>query len=263
MLGQEKIVEYICSKDRETFPRSIILCGESGCGKHTITELIGKQLNLNIIDITDNISFDYLLELQQKPEPCVYRIEANRLTIKTQNALLKFVEEPLKNSFIVILSEYKDQLLQTIYNRCQVLNFSPYTKETLKQFTKDDFILKIAHTPGQIKSLEKCNIQELMSLCASVVSKMPTTTAGALLTISRKIAFKDGDKGFDLNVFSNTLNYVLVDFIKTHANIPTAYTDFYLLYAEWNKNRKSASVNQKYLFEHYLLEIKKCFEVAK
>ena len=62
--------------------------------------------------------------------------------------MLKFIEEPLKNSYIIILAESTNQLLPTIYNRCQVMTFAPYSIDELRNFTQDELVLSVARTPG-------------------------------------------------------------------------------------------------------------------
>ena len=41
------------------------------------------------------------------------------------NAILKFIEEPTKNTYGFLLATNKDNLLPTILSRCQILNFKP------------------------------------------------------------------------------------------------------------------------------------------
>ena len=136
IIGQDKLLNYIDSKRRDTFPRSLILLGESGCGKSTVINYISDKLNLPLIDITDNINIDFITSLYEKPEPYIYTIKASNITIKEQNALLKFIEEPLKNSYVIIEVENLNQILATVYNRCQVLKFVPYSKKILQNLAK-------------------------------------------------------------------------------------------------------------------------------
>ena len=66
IIGQDKLLNYIDSKRRDTFPRSLILLGESGCGKSTVINYISDKLNLPLIDITDNINIDFITSLYEK-----------------------------------------------------------------------------------------------------------------------------------------------------------------------------------------------------
>jgi len=48
--------------------------------------------------------------------------QADQATQPAQNALLKTLEEPPENSFVILTSQNSNQLLPTIISRCQVIN---------------------------------------------------------------------------------------------------------------------------------------------
>jgi DNA polymerase III delta prime subunit len=184
------------------------LLGEKGCGKHTVLNMLSEKLCLQVVDITKNLNFEYIMELQQKPEPYIYVISANELTVKSQNAMLKFIEEPLKNSFIVVLAESQNQLLPTVYNRCQILNFVPYSKDELFNFSTDELVLSIAKTPGQVKSLiDSGDMSGMIELANKMITKIGTANIPNILTISDKIAFKNEKDKF----VKESLDFVLLE----------------------------------------------------
>ena len=53
---------------------------------------------------------------------------------ESQNALLKSLEEPSPNTFIIILTNRHKSLLNTIYSRCQVININPLKKADLNEW---------------------------------------------------------------------------------------------------------------------------------
>ena len=256
ILGQDAILSYIDNKKRDTFPRSLILLGEYGCGKHAVLDYLADHLKLTTLDITENLNFEFITGLYQKPEPYLYIIDASKITIKEQNVILKFVEEPLKNSFIVILAEYSNQLLRTVYNRCQVLSFKPYLEETLRNFTNNELVLKIAKTPGQVKELESSDLTGMLELANKIVNKVGVANISNVLTISDKIAFKNEKDKFSLPVFANVLVYSLSEKIKECRELK--YLDMYKLVGEWNTKRKAPTISQKFLFENYLIKFHEC-----
>lgn len=62
-------------------------------------------------------------------------VEAERLNSSSQNALLKTLEEPPKDSYIILLSTPSDDILATTRSRCQLVTFRPlptaFVEETL------------------------------------------------------------------------------------------------------------------------------------
>lgn len=253
IIGQNNIIEYIDNKTRDTFPRSLILLGAYGCGKHTTVNYIKDKLNLPLINITDQLSLDFILSLYQKPEPYLYLIEGNQITIKEQNMILKFIEEPLKNAYIIIIAESSNQLLPTVYNRCQVLRFVPYSKEILKSFSDDELILKIADTPGEVKDLNNNKLSDILELTDKIVNKIGAANLPNVLTISDKLAYKDEKNKFPIQSFSKVLNYSLIEKIRKDSN--PVYIQMYKLVNEWNIKRKAPTISQKFLFENLLLKL--------
>lgn len=69
--------------------------------------------------------------------------EAEKLNTASANTLLKFLEEPLPNNYVVLLTTNKNMLLDTIVSRTQVLRFKPVNKKELadkivnEEITKD------------------------------------------------------------------------------------------------------------------------------
>jgi DNA polymerase-3 subunit delta' len=50
---------------------------------------------------------------------------AEKMNQQAANKLLKLIEEPPKDSLLILITENEEQLLQTIRSRCQVLHFPP------------------------------------------------------------------------------------------------------------------------------------------
>ena len=113
--GQEKICNQIDKLTLDSFPRSLMLVGSKGAGKHLIVDYIANKFNLQVIDITTTLDQDSIEELYNRVEPYLYIIQANELSVKEENTILKFVEEPLKNSYIILLAETAIGILPTIF----------------------------------------------------------------------------------------------------------------------------------------------------
>ena len=127
MVGQESLVKIFEGHIAEnSIPRTVLLSGEWGSGKHTFVKEFAAKIGYDIIDITDCISLEKIQEAQLSPYPNIYIINCDEISVKEQNMLLKFLEEPLKNAYIFLLSSCKQKLLPTVVNRCRVYSFSNY-----------------------------------------------------------------------------------------------------------------------------------------
>ena len=117
--------------------------GPSGVGKNTIARELATTLlemeNLfnspDYIEITpdgNSIKIAQIRKLQSdilvKPYKSykIYVIdEDQKMTVEAQNALLKTLEEPPKYAIIILITNNKESLLDTIKSRCEIIKFTP------------------------------------------------------------------------------------------------------------------------------------------
>jgi len=66
---------------------------------------------------------------------------AHKMTAEAQNALLKILEEPAKDSLIILVTDKPNLLFKTVLSRCKVLKFSPLRRQQLKRIFRDDYAL--------------------------------------------------------------------------------------------------------------------------
>lgn len=59
---------------------------------------------------------------------------AEKMTVEAQNALLKTLEEPPNYAIIILVTNNKESLLETIKSRCDIIKFSPIPMEDLKSY---------------------------------------------------------------------------------------------------------------------------------
>ena len=92
------------------------------------------------------ISIDQVLEIKKKlslhsPRDS-YRIviidQAQLMTTRAQNVLLKVLEEPYGKTVFILTADCSRKLLETIYSRCQNVKFNLIAKEKIKQWLKKE-----------------------------------------------------------------------------------------------------------------------------
>lgn len=258
MEGQSKLKEILATISIGTFPKSVILLGEEGCGKHTFLKLISDKLELPSLDITDIVSFEYILEIYSRSIPSIYYIDISKFTEKKQNIILKFLEEPPKNAYIIILCNDKSLVLETILNRCIIYEFEAYSKEELEKFIPEnidkELVYQLYRTPGQILSANAENINELKTLCENIADKLSIASYCNTLSISNKINYKDEYDKFDIKSFFNMMSYVLLEsYKKNNSNL---YIEFQKKTVEFKRRfYKDNRLDKEKLFENYLSEM--------
>lgn len=94
--------------------------------------------------------------------------DAQWMTIAAANALLKTLEEPSAQSYIILISSDADRMLPTIISRCSVIDIRPPSGETLlaqlsSQALKDDFA-NLSHLPELTDAETAKSYQELTQI---------------------------------------------------------------------------------------------------
>ena len=254
MIGQTKLHNELKSYNIDTLPSTILFLGEKGCGKHTLAKELSNKFNLDLIEISNNISLEYIQEIYTKALPAFYLINVDIITERQQNMILKFIEEPIKGSFIILLSSSKASLLNTIINRCVIFTFSPYSKLELEHFIDNKMdiadILNICNTPGQILSTNIKIITDLKSLCKKIIFMLSKANYSNTLSIAQKINFKDEFDKFDINMFFNALSTELLNaYIQTTNEY---YIKMYKITLNEKKKLLDSRLNKEMLMEYFL-----------
>lgn len=260
MLGQEILLNKIHSYNLDSFPRSVILLGDKGSGRHTLATEVSKHLKIEEVVITTSISYEDIEQFIVRPQPYLYLFDASILSIKQQNVILKFLEEPLKNCYIIIVCQTKQQLLDTILNRCQLWTLEKYKKEQLQTMFPEATAshLEIATTPGQVKEVLECSkehLEYLRSLAEKIVTSI--SRAGVANTLSVAERFYYGKPEKDKYSFEIFLKILLLTIKKTIVeNTDVIFYNIYNKTSELYNQTFIPNVSKKQLFEHYLMDLK-------
>lgn len=258
MVGQKKLLSKINTFTIDTFPRSSILIAEKGMGKHTLVKYINDNiLKLPLLDITQNISGEVIDQIYRNPNPYVYVINLSDITEKEQNIMLKFIEEPLNNSFIILLAENQNMVLDTVINRCVMFEFENYSKDELKTFVSKnddaDLILRVVKSPGKILTTNTKNIKDIINTCEKIISKLNKANYANTLSIANSINFKDSFDKFDFDIFMDSLTYLLFSaYIETHDKL---MLKMYELTRDQRKQLVDKRLNRGLFFNNYITKL--------
>lgn len=125
---------------------SKLLCREDNkpCGECAVcSRVINKShINVNIIEPIEGVIkkeqiTSLLKEVSMKTLEKGSRIhiirDADKLNHSSANALLKFIEEPYPNHYVILTTQNANKMLNTIISRCQLMHFKPLKKELLEE----------------------------------------------------------------------------------------------------------------------------------
>ncbi|MCA1032857.1 DNA polymerase III subunit delta' [Bacillus timonensis] len=93
----------------------------------------------------------------------LYIIEhADKMTSNAANSLLKFLEEPSRQTVAILLTEQIHGMLNTILSRCQLLSFKPLQPLVISsQLIEKGYSPSIAHLAAQVTN----NVDDAIGLC--------------------------------------------------------------------------------------------------
>ena len=181
--------------DFDKLPHGIIISGSKGLGKRLLaneiaTKILSKKLDSNELALIKSNNHPDFFKLDKEKillHHITYRkdkwddekgqrnvndflsvtpsisnnkvaliLNAQTMNAECQNALLKSLEEPAKNTFIIIVTDRNKSLLDTIYSRCQIINVPNLNESTINDWLSKNGISDINSTyfPSFISPLE-------------------------------------------------------------------------------------------------------------
>ena len=204
-------------KARDSFPHFILISGDAGSGRLSLSYIIAKELDARISVLPD-VAADTIRNLvdiaYQLDDKIVYVIpNSDSMSVAAKNSLLKLTEEPPGNAYIIMILQSLENTLPTLVSRSQHILMEPYSYEDLRLLCNDNIdAIKISETPGMLKrvlSMGKEDQDRLITMCSNLVYYVDKITIGNALKSAINIKFKESDKGWDIDIFLAGVRYVL------------------------------------------------------
>ncbi len=245
IVGQEHIIKHMQNAIKlNKLSHAYMICGEKGMGKKLIADRFtmllqcekdGEEpcmecrackqtLSRNNPDIkwlvhekpttisVEEVREQLVSDIAIKPYSSKYKIyiidEAEKMSVSAQNAILKTVEEPPSYGIIIILTESKEMLLETILSRCVILETKPTSKKDFKEFfqTKvkvpdyeiDSLIEFSAGNIGKaMKMLENDNYSSMKEHIVDIIKNIKNMDAAKLSSRMKEAAeYKNDINGY-------------------------------------------------------------------
>ena len=220
--------------------------GPSGVGKNTMARELAATLlemeNLfnspDYIEITpdgNSIKIAQIRKLQSdilvKPYKSykIYVIdEAQKMTVEAQNALLKTLEEPPKYAIIILITNNKESLLDTIKSRCEIIKFTPiplvevadYLTQTGVDKNRASLLANFSRGSMQ-KAIELSESEDFHIMRDEVQKYVETFLTGSMLDIMDIQSSIEKYKDNITNVLDLLVNY-LRDIMRVNENVDSS-----------------------------------------
>lgn len=229
MIGQKKLLSRIDSYTLSTLPKSILFLGEEGCGKHMIANHIAEIFRFKKVIVDKETDTDTFADYQLAVVPTLLIIDLRLFAEKDQNKFLKFIEEPAKNIWVVLLANSEIGILPTVLNRCTKFHFDQYSVNELKQFqwldqSENDLVYKICRTPGQIEKFGTAEssdrLVEAYNYCKLLVDDFDKLSYTYLISSAiEHVNCKEDYNKITFDLFILVLEYVLFEAVLKNEKV--------------------------------------------
>lgn len=145
-VAQSFIASLFCQNSEQNLPCGVCSsCQQVKNGVHPDFYTIEQEINEKTEKLSRSILIDQIRNLKYKLQQGTllngYKIalikDAHLMNLNTANALLKVLEEPTKNTIIILLADDASALPQTISSRCQILRFLPVPTQEIKAYLEN------------------------------------------------------------------------------------------------------------------------------
>ena len=242
-IGHSSLIENFKNRcSNGNLSHAQLISGEDGIGKSILAEILGKlilngDLNREYVDIINyrpsKASFgvddvrEIIDEVNKKPfegdKKVIIIHQGNKLTIQAQNALLKTIEEPPTEVYIIILCESLELILDTIKSRCEIYKLTPLTKDELYKYiaikgydySEEEKASAIAFSegiPGRIdRYFSDTELQELRDKIVDLLLQLTNNEIEAILEKEEQLVSYKQNKEEVINVLSSFIRDILVN----------------------------------------------------
>ena len=277
MIGQINLLKQIDKLIEENkFPRFSIVTGQKGQGKTTLINYIICQLKLYALEFGIGIDeIRNMIELAYKQtEPMMIIINnADNMSTNAQNSLLKLVEEPPYNCYIILELNDINNTLETIRSRCQEFKMENYTEKEIETFILNidenidgdsKLILKqICQNKYQISLMIEYGVQEFYQFVEKVVDNIYKVQSANAFKLEENLDIKGEGNGYDLDLFFETFNYICFNRAWDMVGIDNKqeehnnYINSIIKTTEYKNKLNIKGINRQFLLDQWILDIRK------
>ena len=270
MIGQNNLLNSIhLMLAQGTFPRVILLSGDSGSGKKTIAREIAKQIGghsykcgIKVDDIRDLIAL-----ANKTTDKIVYLLaDIDTMSLSAKNALLKLTEEPPKNAYIIMTAEDENNVLDTIKSRAVRFSMDKYTPDEIIEYAQSlergltpeelDIVANICNTPGEVQKLVDLGVIEFWEYVDKVIDNIAKVSDANSFKIADRIAFKSDSDGYDLKLFWRAFMMLCTERMTFNLDEKVKYAEWIKITSRALQQTRNKSINLQMLFDMWIVSIR-------
>ena len=272
IIGQEMLKTALrVLIEGNNLPRLLILVGVRGSGKGQMCQWIGEQMGIDVIEHESKAeAVRDVVERSYKTSARILHVfrDIEDMSNASKNALLKVIEEPPNGAYFIMTSkDISNQALATIRSRGTVFYMDAYTYPQLSQYAKEHYpqtytdlgkVVGLCETPYEVDLLMKYGVDEFFEFVDKVIDNIAVVSGSNSFKIGNKISFKADEKEqkYDLALFLKMFMKKCSDEMYTD---PLRFAEGVKITSKYLQELSVASVNKQYVFDSWLLDIRKAW----
>lgn len=269
MIGQQRAIEDIKNEwaDHKRGNRFVIIIGPEGSGKSLIAKEVSHgtirvDVAGTVAEIRKAVSLAYRVT-----EPTVYVIDkGDDLSPASKNTLLKVTEEPPNKARFILEARQESSVLATLLSRGKVVRLEPYTPEQIKEYVGwdpnrsaeiIDILVNCCTTPGMVDKVTRYDVEAFYEFAKNIVLHIQEVSDTNAFKSSSKIAFKEGEEGYDVELLFEMLKIVASWVLRYRKyNVLTEHVKLVRAISKYGRALRINGVNKKALYDMFLLEVR-------
>lgn len=270
MIGQERLLQEIDTTIKKGFPRFTIICGAKHSGRKLVAAKIAK--GLKAVLVVGGIKVDEvrtIIDLAYKQsEPTVYLLaDCDKMSPAAQNALLKITEEPPRRAYFIMTLDDIENTLPTLKSRGRVLNIDQYKPRELLEYAglkeykfdeaEEKIVSNICIVPGDVDIIVGYNILNFYNFANQVINNIGTVSGSNAFKIAQKLNFKEGDGGYDIDLFLRAIMYICA--IEAADKLDWLYVRYIQVTGKYLSQLKITGINKPATIDMWVLDMRKAW----
>lgn len=274
MIGQGNLRSRLGAMVRlNRLPRFIILVGEVGSGRRTLTRWLAETINAQFTEVDKSVEeVRNMVSRSYKIDNMVlyFISDGDTMSVAAKNALLKVTEEPPRNAYFVVSTTDIERLLPTLTSRASVYNMNSYSYSEIGEFVNDPNadVKKYAsccNNCREVNLVKSWGVDDFYSFVNLVIDNIADVTGSNALKMEGRIAFTEGAEGYDPKIF---LQAFRSECMRRIMNLDDkALRNRYVAWIQITSDRlqevQIRAINKQSVFDMWVFDIREVVRVAE
>ena len=265
MIGQTNLKSRVHSAYRwNKLPHFLVFVGERGSGKKTFVKWLAKDIGAQLIDVGTGVEAirDAVKNSYRIDQKVIYLFaDGDVMSSASRSALLKVTEEAPKNAYYILTVSDISRVTEALRSRACVFAMDSYSLAELSEFVGDDMehlsmYVNTCNNAYEVDLLKSYGVDKFVEFVETVVDNIADVEGSNALKIAQKIAFKDGDDGYDAKIFLQAFRAECLKRAKEDDEDSSRYISWAKATNKPIRDMQIQSIDKQHVFDMWIFDIR-------